>query len=79
MPKWRQLIPGLVGWLAIALSNGANRAQAGGWKTNCGRSDQEATTCRHSKDEAILNGKQGTLHTIAFPDGEKRQYFYTGG
>lgn len=79
MPKRRQPIPGLVGLLAIALANEADRARAAGWETNCGRSDQETTTCRHNKEEAILNGGKGTLHTIVFPDGEKRQYFYTGG
>lgn len=69
----------LLAGLAMGSCQAAARAQAAGWETNCGRSDGETTKCRNIKGDAILNGSQGYLHTIVFPDGEKRQYFYTGG
>ncbi len=52
---------------------------AGEWQTSCGRSNDERRTCRHIKGDAVLMGNQGILNTIVFPDGEQRQYFYTGG
>jgi len=52
---------------------------AGEWQTGCGRSNDERKTCRHIKGDAVLMGQQGILNTIVFPDGEQRQYVYTGG
>lgn len=49
------------------------------WQTDCGRSAGELTICRHIKGDAMLQGAPGILNTIIFPDGDTRQYFYTGG
>jgi hypothetical protein len=49
------------------------------WRTYCGRSHQESSECRLVKGDATLGGSSGVLYTIIFSDGDKRQYFYTGG
>jgi hypothetical protein len=54
-------------------------AKAIEWSTKCGRSSGEILTCRIIKGDAVLAGRQGVLNTIVFPDGERRQYFYSGG
>ena len=54
-------------------------ASAGEWQTMCGRSQSENAYCRHIKGDAVLMGQQGSLNTIVFSNGDRRQYFYTGG
>lgn len=65
--------------LLVAPLVSSGQASAYEWTTGCGRSDQESIRCQHIKGDAILAGSQGVLHTIAFPNGVKYQYFYTGG
>jgi len=67
------------GLLSLAPIFFAASASAGEWKTKCGRSQSEDAYCRHIKGDAVLMGQQGWLNTIVFPNGERRQYFYTGG
>lgn len=37
---------------------------------------KKAQTCKEIKGDAILNGKQGFLHTFTFPNGKKYFWFY---
>jgi len=67
------------GLLSLAPIFFAASASAGEWRTKCGRSQSEDAYCRHIKGDAVLMGQQGWLNTIVFPNGERRQYFYTGG
>jgi len=67
------------GLLNLASIFFAASASAGEWETKCGRSQSEDAYCRHIKGDAVLMGQQGWLNTIVFPNGERRQYFYTGG
>jgi hypothetical protein len=63
----------------LSLSITSGQVSAIEWATGCGRTNQESEKCRNIKGDAILAGVQGTLHTVVFPDGDKYQYFYTGG
>ena len=68
-----------IGILGLFFIFYAKSSSANEWQTGCGRSREEVTYCRHIKGDAVLMGRQGILNTIVFPDGERRQYFYTGG
>jgi hypothetical protein len=74
MPKPARLI---AFFLLVLAQN--SKVDAGEWKTKCGRSIGEVSNCTHIKGDAVLMGRQGSLNTIVFPNGERRQYFYTGG
>ena len=67
------------GLLSLLAAFQSTQAIAVEWKTECGRSHSESGQCRHIKYDATLMGQQGILNTIVFPDGESKQYFYTGG
>lgn len=68
-----------IGLFSLLAVFSATNVGAGEWETKCGRSQSEVTHCRHIKGDAVLMGEQGWLNTIVFPNGQRRQYFYTGG
>ena len=47
------------------------------WSTTCGRTKNQKEKCKVIKGDAVLNGFQGTLFTVVFPNDEKRQFFTT--
>ncbi len=62
---------GLVGLTGI-------QAQGQGVSVRCGRSRQEITRCQWSRGDVFLDGQQGIMHTLRFPDGDVRYWFDPG-